>query len=142
MKNIIFVCTGNTCRSPMAEAILKDMLKTRGLKNIKVTSCGVAAYDGEPMADNAKKALKSMGIPVPRHKSTLCDLAKIDKANMVVTMTAAHKTVFAGRKNVYTIGELAATGDISDPYGQSEEVYIKCAEQLKKACEALIEILL
>lgn len=69
MKKILFVCGGNTCRSPMAEAIIRHLLKQNNIEDIEVASCGIAAADGWPMSENARKALQSLDVEPHRHKS-------------------------------------------------------------------------
>ena len=70
MINILFVCTGDTCRSTMASAITKSKIKERNLKNLMCSSAGLFVGKEVDINENAKKALKRMNVRVPRHKAT------------------------------------------------------------------------
>ena len=138
MNKIIFVCTGNTCRSPMAEIILKKLLKDANIKGVKISSAGTMAVDGEPMSENSKKALKQLGFRLYGFKSKQLTPNMAKKADMLICMTSSHKQSLYGLKNAFTLAEVTGTYDVSDPYGLSLEYYIKTAKQIKNACEIIV----
>lgn len=90
MNRILFVCTGNTCRSPMAEGMMRKILSEEGLTDIEVRSAGVAAYEGTPLSDHAASVLKSKGCTGPS-ASTFLSHTLVDWADLVLTMTSSHK---------------------------------------------------
>lgn len=141
MRKLMFVCTGNTCRSPMAEYILKDLLKKEGIEDVKVTSSGLSAAENGVMNPNAKTALKNLGITVRKFQSKKADGELCRKQDAVICMTNAQKRYFVGFKNIFSIDELTALGDIADPYGGDEKIYALCAENIRKACEKIVELL-
>lgn len=132
--NIYFVCTGNTCRSPMAEAILKSM----NLENVQVKSAGIYALDGGEMSENAKSVLQSEKIYI-EHQSSAVTLESLQWADLVLTMTVAHKSYILAtfpqfKDKVYTLKEFTApysSQDISDPFGGNLQQYKQTYDELK-----------
>lgn len=134
MKRILFVCTGNTCRSPMAEAALRH----HGKAVFEVKSAGVFADAGSDASAHAKTALQEKGIEI-NHTSQQLTEELLEWADVVLTMTRGHKQTIAqyypGLENkVYTLYEYTEriNRDISDPYGGSLEVYRKTLNELNE----------
>ena len=137
---IAFICTGNTCRSPMAQFIMRAKLKAAGLNDVTVRSFGLKAH-GSQMKDNAKYALKQLKIkfsnytskPIPKSLSTY---------DAVVCMTEEHKKALEGKSRaLYTLDELCGVGDVPDPYGKDEAEYLRVAVILNECCDKLINYL-
>ncbi len=152
--NILFVCTGNTCRSPMAEGIFKDMLKKNNITNINVSSAGISVFPGEHANEKAIAALKEKGINIEEHRAKqLAD--EINKADLILTMTLGHKKVIGDYfKNktgqpslrLFTLKEFAAKisgekltdSDINDPYGLSYKMYVKSRDEIEKELNKIL----
>ncbi|MCL2578069.1 MAG: low molecular weight protein arginine phosphatase [Defluviitaleaceae bacterium] len=142
MSKIIFVCTGNTCRSPMAAALAAAMFEREGLK-ISVSSCGISAYGTSSASKNAVAAMKLEKIDLSTHKSQKAATEVLENAVLVLTMTRAHlshvKTACPSAK-AFTLGEYAGSlTEISDPFGGSLDEYCTCASQIKKLLEDCLE---
>ena len=152
--NILFVCTGNTCRSPMAEGIFKDLLKKNNIDNIIVSSAGLSVFPGEHANEKAIKSLKEKGIDITAHRARQL-LDEINKADLILTMTLSHKLsiedYFKSKTDetspcLFTLKEFAAklsgeklTGtDINDPYGRDYNFYKDSRDEIEKE---LIKIL-
>lgn len=134
MVKICFVCTGNTCRSIMAERLMKSMLKKGKITDIKVSSKGLKA-NGDNIAENAKIVLKKFKALSSNRKSV--KLGKIDKQTLYVVMTENMKPYVQAPLKL-SMKDLVGY-DIVDPYGMGEEEYEKTAQQLQDAIECLIE---
>ena len=137
MIKILFVCTGNTCRSPMAELIFKRHLKNAQIKDVKVSSAGLRVVS-DGIEENAKKALKQMGIRVSSKKSRPLTEKMIRSSNIVICMTEEQKKALSVFPNVFAFSELTDCGEVRDPYGGDLAVYVACARQLEAACEKLL----
>ncbi|MBP5404562.1 MAG: low molecular weight protein arginine phosphatase [Clostridia bacterium] len=138
---LVFVCSGNTCRSPMAECVLEYLLKKEGIEGIEVSSRGVVANVGADTSENAKKALEAKGIPVKKHVATQMTTQEVFQNDLVICMTERHKMRLGSLPKVFTLHQLTSCGDIVDPFGGDEEVYKKCLDELIAAITKLIPIL-
>ena len=142
MFKIVFVCTGNTCRSPMAAVLLTDLAARAGLADtIHVESAGIAA-GRQPASAGAQAVMRQAGLNLDKHYSRQLSLVQLQNADLILTMTQAHKRAAAGMApglagKIYTLAELAGqAGDVADPYGGSEVQYRNCARQIQQYLEA------
>ena len=120
-QKLIFVCTGNTCRSPMAEAIFKSLEK---VSNIKVISRGLVVLFSEPINPKAEIVLNKHDLELSNHVAKGLKASDIDEQTLILTMTANQKKKiyvdYPTAKEVYMIKEFAGeNGDVIDPYGGS-----------------------
>ncbi|MBD8498189.1 low molecular weight protein arginine phosphatase [Paenibacillus arenosi] len=137
MTRILFVCTGNTCRSPMAESLLRHMASQRGIA-VEVRSAGVAATDGMPMSRHAQTVLYERNMSNESFASRSLEKASIDWADIILTLTASHKQhvihKFEGvADKVFTLKEYVEENDTSSQKEQfHQELHSLMAElQLK-----------
>lgn len=140
---VLMVCTGNTCRSPMAEGIARDMIAKQlgvdesGLADagVKVKSAGAYAYGGSPATAEAVRAVAGLGIDIQNHRATVLTRELVDEADVIYCMTAGH------REAVLELSPSAATkthrvdpdADVIDPIGSDDSVYRRTAEAIRSA---------
>lgn len=148
VKRIIFVCTGNTCRSPMAEAIFRDIIVEKGIdKNFEVSSAGIYSFEGDPASYQAIEVMKKeFGIDLKTHRAKIIDDSDIEKADIILTMTKHHRDMIIdiypeASEKVHILKEFAGIKedtDVIDPFGQDYDTYKSCANEIE---ELLVEIL-
>lgn len=142
-REIVFVCTGNTCRSPMAEGFFNSLPH----KGYFATSAGLFAQNGAAPSENSVKALFEKGIDIKAHRARQLTPEIINHAYLIITLTKSHKDAILSLGNnlqnkVMTLSEAAGeSGDISDPFGGDISVYRACADEIfdlvKKAYDRL-----
>jgi len=148
---ILVVCTGNICRSPMAEGLLKHALagQPEPLKSLKVISAGVAARPGEPISENSITALKKAGIDIRGQQSRALTQELLDEALVVIGMTESHRTISQMQarpvpKHLYLFREFLpppAEKEIGDPYGGPLKVYEASRDEMVEAIPSLLAFL-
>lgn len=142
-KRVLFVCTGNLCRSPMAEGLLRRMLKEHGLdREIEVVSTGTSALEGETATPLAIYVMAQQGILISSHRSHRVTGEDLAIADLVLVMTQDHRQALAAefpesRTKTYLLSEMAGErSDIEDPiYSQDIDNYTKCAARIKDFLE-------
>lgn len=134
----------------MAEGLFRKMLRDLGKeKEIEVGSCGIAAVEGLPASDNARKVMMDEGIDISTHRARLFSEELLD-ADLILTMTKSHKDYIINRfphtkGRVFVLGEFAAgekgdeNVDIKDPFGGDEETYRRVLAELKERLEKVIK---
>lgn len=147
MNEIVFVCTGNTCRSPMAEGLLRSVIPSFWKDEIGVSSAGIGAWEGQAAAGQAVAALAEIGVDISRHRARMLTREIAGGAALMVAMAREHRDYAlalcpgaAGR--VMLIGELdpARTDpDVRDPIGEDREVYREVRDDIERLVGLLVE---
>lgn len=137
-KKIVFVCTGNTCRSPMAESLLKFELKKLKIKDFSVTSAGIAVQKGSVCNPLSRAVAKEYGCPISeKFKAKRLTKGAMESAYLIVAMTEEIAAQIP-KGNVRTIRQLSGY-DIPDPYGKGIDHYRYCMDLLRLAMPELLQ---
>ena len=148
--HVLFVCTANTCRSPMAAALLRHALaaEPEPLRSIPVISAGVSAMSGYPAAANAVQALKKVGITLADHRSQRVTQQLLNEALAVFCMTESHRAMLELDfdplpQHLHLMRELmtGAESDIPDPFGMNLGAYESSRDSMVEAIPSIVAFL-
>jgi protein-tyrosine phosphatase len=131
--NLLLVCTGNTCRSPMAEALARQLLKDK--PGVSVSSAGVYAGTGSAASPEAVAAMRERGLDLSAHRSRPLTPQMLAEADQVYTMTGSHRRAVLELvpESELKVQRLDADADVADPMGGTAADYREAAEQILRA---------
>lgn len=150
IKRIIFVCTGNTCRSPMAEYILRNMIENSEQMekdNWEILSAGVSAIKGVKASDKTEQVMNELDLDLSGHLSRKIETIDLKKSDIIITMSRKHSRILILdhpdlADNIFTLKEFAENQDgkdIEDPFGLSLEVYRDTRDEIKLELEKILQ---
>lgn len=146
---IMFICTGNICRSAMAEGMMKKLAKDNNL-DLDICSCGIYAEDGDYATYNAMEAAKYYDVNIEGHRATNIRKSRIKEMDIILCAAESHKQSVLYmypelKEKVFTMKEYAELDkngqdmDIKDPWGYDMNVYQNCAEEIEKCLIKIIQ---
>jgi len=150
MRNVLFVCTGNICRSPMAQGLFADLI--RGRRDIEVTSAGIGAIGGQPPSPYAIEVMSELGMDIRNIRSKPLMAELVRKADFIFVMTYGHLDSMlllfpSAAEKTFLLREFETDlpvieREVSDPIGQSRETYRDCRNQIRAALPRLLDLVL
>ncbi len=149
VKTILFVCTGNVCRSPMAEALMDKLARKRG--DVRCVSAGIGAVDGQPATDLAVDVMAELGGNLTHHRSLALRAGMIEQADFVFTMTRQQQDLLQAlypeaAEKIFVLREFQEvppdeSRDIADPIGSPVGVYRQTRDQIRDALPSVLEFI-
>lgn len=135
MKKIMFICSGNTCRSPLAEGLFKKYLKENNINDIDVSSAGVGAFPGDAVSINSILVAASRGVDISEHRARNINPEHLLTTDLFFCMSDSHKQVLLRHCDESKIVVL----NVPDPYGRPIENYEECAKMLESHFPLILE---
>lgn len=148
IRSLLFVCTGNICRSPMAEWLFRKLLQDRPLPEVHVRSAGFIALPGNPATHLATVVAGEHGVDLTQHRAQPLTSSLIREADLILVMEPGHRWELLYHRpeaapKVFLLCHFAPCGDrdraIADPYGMDAEAYRFCFQQVRECVEALYD---
>ncbi len=135
MKKIMFICSGNTCRSPLAEGLFKKYLNENNITDIEVSSAGVGVFAGDCVSINSILVANNRGVDISNHRARNINPEHLLTTDLFFCMSESHKQVLLRHCDENRIIVL----NVPDPYGRPIEVYEECAKQLESQFTEILE---
>ena len=149
MKTILFLCTGNVCRSPMAEGLFRHAVKGRG--EFRILSAGLGAMDGQSPTNHSVQAMREIGIDISHQRSRALTAELVRSADLILGMTHSHTDTVAllypsAAEKTFLLREFDETlepyeKDISDPIGSPYHIYVECRDQIEQGIVTLLKFM-
>lgn len=142
---LLYVCTGNTCRSPLAEAITRSRALDRGLGHIEVTSAGTMAFEGSPASGGSRRIAAEQGLELDGHSARLLTVELLDWADLVLAMAPSHLAAVEALDPAGCYAEVITdfaddtAGGVVDPFGGDDQRYRETCCQLENLVEAILD---
>lgn len=146
---ILIVCTGNICRSPMAEGLLRQMLANRAMTDVRIRSAGTHAMDGRPAEPHAVEAARERGADIAGHTARSLDREMVDRADLILVMEQGQADLIARvlppdreAQTLRLLADFRAAADraeVDDPYGLPLDVYRDCALFIQECLDGVFD---
>lgn len=143
--NLLFVCTGNTCRSPLAEIVAAHAIAAREWKHVRVASAGISAAPGAAASEGAIEVAREQGLDLSAHAASQLSAEQLEWADLVLAMSPSHIVAIA---EAGATGRVALLSDfvdgegrgraIEDPFGGDTDTYRRAYEQIRSGVEGLL----